>query len=323
VAVHEAGADRMLMRALENLEAGRQLPLRVYAMLAARDEAMLQERLKKGPDRTSQRMLVTRSVKAFYDGALGSRGALLLDDYADHAGHRGTGGEPYGFKPERLTPMMRAGFQIAIHSIGDRANRETLDFFERTFAFDPAARAGRHRIEHAQVVSPADVPRFAALGIIASMQPGHAVEDMAWAEQRLGRERIKGAYAWRTLRRAGARMVLSSDLPGSDYNIFYELHAAITRRDRNLQPAGGWYPEERLSPEEALRGYTTWAAYSAFAEKDTGALAPGLWADITVMDIDPLAAGSDAPERLLNGSIKTTIVGGRVVFERGPEHSRD
>jgi predicted amidohydrolase YtcJ len=260
-------------------------------------------------------MLVTRSVKAFYDGALGSRGAQLLDDYADRPGHRGTGGAQYGFDAERLTGLMRRGFQLSIHSIGDRANRETLDFFERAFAANPAAREGRHRIEHAQVVSPSDIPRFASLGLIASMQPGHAVEDMAWAEQRLGRGRIMGAYAWRSLRRAGARMVLSSDLPGSDYNIFYELHAAITRRDKNRQPPGGWYPGERLTPEEALRGYTTWAAYTSFAEQDAGALAVGRWADVTVMDVDPLAAGSEAPERLLTGSIKMTIVGGRVIYD--------
>ncbi len=316
VAVHEAGADRALMRTFEALEAKHALPLRVYAMIAARDEPGLPEWQKRGPDRASERMLVTRSVKAFYDGALGSRGAQLVDDYADRPGHRGTGGEQYGFKADLLKAMMRSGFQVSIHSIGDRANRETLDFFEWAFAAAPGARDGRHRIEHAQVLRPADVPRFAALGIIASMQPGHAVEDMAWAQQRLGPERIKGAYAWRSLRRAGARLVLSSDLPGSDYNIFYELHAAITRRDRNLQPPGGWYPAERLSPEEALRGYTTWAAYTSFAENDTGVIANGRWADVTIMDVDPLAVGSEAPERLLNGSIKTTIVGGRVVFNK-------
>ena len=314
-AVHEAGADRVLMRALDDLEMKRQLPLRVYAMLAARDEAMLPDWQKKGPDRSSDRMLVTRSVKAFYDGALGSRGAQLLADYADRPGHRGTGGEQYGFKPDPLMSMMRAGFQMSIHSIGDRANRETLDFFERAFAAIPSAREGRHRIEHVQVLSAADVPRVAALRIIASMQPGHAVEDRAWAEQRLGPTRIKGAYAWRTLRRAGARMVLSSDLPGSDYSIFYQLHSAMTRRDRKLQPPGGWYPEERLTPEEALRGYTTWAAYASFAENDTGVLANGRWADMTVMDVDPLVVGSDAPERLLQGSIRMTIAGGRVIFD--------
>jgi predicted amidohydrolase YtcJ len=323
VAVHEAGADRDLLHALQALDARNQLPLHVYAMLAQRDETEMTEWKDRAPEAAVSKLggssserrpaLQIRSVKAFYDGALGSRGAALLDDYSDRPGHRGTGGAEYGFRADVLTAMMNKGYQIAIHSIGDRANRETLDFFERAFAANPTARSGRHRIEHAQVVSPSDIPRFAQLGIIASMQPGHAVEDMGWAEARVGPERIKGAYAWRSLRRAGARMVLSSDLPGSDYNIFYELHAATTRRDRNLQPSGGWRPEERLTIEEAVRGYTAWAAYAAFAEGDSGVLAPGRLADVTVMDIDPFTvSGGDAPEKLLKGSITKTIVGGVV-----------
>jgi predicted amidohydrolase YtcJ len=324
VAVHEAAADRDLLGALRALDARNQLPIRVYAMLAQRDEAEMEEWKDRAPETAPQNGgpqqngnpkragLQIRSVKAFYDGALGSRGAALVDDYTDRPGHRGVGGAEYGFRADLLTAMMGKGYQVAIHSIGDRANRETLDFFERAFAAHPAARTGRHRIEHAQVVSPSDMPRFAQLGVIASMQPGHAVEDMAWAEQRLGAERIKGAYAWRSLRRAGARLVLSSDLPGSDYNIFYELHAATTRRDRNLHPSGGWRPEERLTIEEALRGYTTWAAYAAFAENDSGMLAPGRLADVTVIDIDPFVTASDAPDKLLTGSITKTIVGGVV-----------
>jgi predicted amidohydrolase YtcJ len=324
VAVHEAAADRDLLGALRALDARNQLPIRVYAMLAQRDEAEMEEWKDRAPETAPQNGgpqqngnpkragLQIRSVKAFYDGALGSRGAALVDDYTDRPGHRGVGGAEYGFRADLLTAMMGKGYQVAIHSIGDRANRETLDFFERAFAAHPAARTGRHRVEHAQVVSPSDMPRFAQLGVIASMQPGHAVEDMAWAEQRLGAERIKGAYAWRSLRRAGARMVLSSDLPGSDYNIFYELHAATTRRDRNLHPSGGWRPEERLTIEEALRGYTTWAAYAAFAENDSGMLAPGRLADVTVIDIDPFVTASDAPDKLLTGSITKTIVGGVV-----------
>jgi len=320
VAVHEAGADRDLLRTLQDLDARRQLPIRVYAMLAARDDAEMREWRDKPPilrDRgaaaSGERMLVIRSVKAFYDGALGSRGAQLLEDYADRPNHRGTGGAEYGFDATLLKAMMANGYQVTVHSIGDRANRETLDFFERAFADIPAARAGRHRIEHAQVLAPSDIPRFARLGVIASMQPGHAIEDKAWAENRLGPERIKGAYAWRSLRRSGARMVLSSDLPGSDYHIFYELHAAVTRRDTDLQPAGGWYPDERLTIEEAIRGYTTWAAYAAFDEDRGGTLAPGRRADLTVIDIDPFVVGSDDPDRLLKGSIKSAFVGGKQV----------
>ena len=158
VAVHEAGADRALMRAFEALDAKRELPIRVYVMLAARDPDGLAAWQKKGPDRTTERMLITRSVKAFYDGALGSRGAQLLEDYSDRSGHRGTGGAQYGFRADLLTAMMDKGYQVTIHSIGDRANRETLDFFERALAKNPAARAGRHRIEHAQVLSASDIP---------------------------------------------------------------------------------------------------------------------------------------------------------------------
>jgi len=314
VAVHEAGADRRLMSAFQSLDAQGRLPVRVYAMLSLRDADLCREWLRRGPDRENGRRLTTRSVKAFYDGALGSRGARLLEDYSDRPGHRGVSGTQYGFDQALMAEMMKAGFQAAIHAIGDAGNRETLDFIESVEKAQPESRALRHRIEHAQVVHPDDVPRFARLGVIASMEPPHCVEDKAWAEARLGPERVKGAYAWRTLRRAGARLAFNSDLTGSDHDIFYGLHAAITRRDKQLQPAGGWHPEERLSPEEAVRGYTTWNAYAAGWEKESGMIAPGRWADLTVMDVDPLVVGATDPARLLPGSILATIVGGEVVY---------
>jgi predicted amidohydrolase YtcJ len=174
----------------------------------------------------------------------------------------------------------------------------------------PETAALRHRIEHAQVLHPDDVPRFARLGVIASMEPPHCVEDKTWAEARLGPVRVKGAYAWRTLRLSGARLAFNSDLVGSDHDIFYGLHSAITRKDKQLQPPGGWYPEQRMSPEEALRGYTTWNAYVAGWEKETGLLAPGRWADITVMDVDPLVVGATDPDALLSGKILATIGAG-------------
>ena len=205
---------------------------------------------------------------------------------------------------------------MAIHAIGDAGNRETLDFIEGMISQHPAARDNRHRIEHAQVVHPDDMNRFAAAAIIASMEPSHAVEDMRWAEDRVGPTRILGAYAWRTLREAGTRLVFNSDLTGSDHNIFYGLHAAITRRNKKLEPTGGWYAEQVMTSEEAVRGYTTWAAFASFLEDETGVIAEGRWADITVMDIDPFELGSTAPERILDGSILLTIVGGEVVYER-------
>lgn len=319
VAVHEAGADRRLMKAFASLEAKGRLPVRVYAMLSVRDEDLCREWLRRGPDRENGRMLTARSVKAFYDGALGSRGARLLDDYSDRPGHRGLSGAQYGFDRSLMAEMMNAGFQAAIHAIGDAGNRETLDFIESVEKARPESRALRHRIEHAQVVHPDDVPRFARLGVIASMEPPHCVEDKAWAEARLGPERVKGAYAWRTLRKAGARLAFNSDLTGSDHDIFYGLHSAITRQDRAGEPAGGWHPDQRMTPEEAVRGYTVWNAYAAGWEKESGVLAPGSWADVTVMDVDPLAVGAADPGRLLRGSIVATIVGGKVAYAAGAD----
>ena len=315
VSVHEAGADAETMAAFEALHASGQLPARVYAMLSARDSALCREWLAKGPQVDTTGMLIVRSVKAYYDGALGSRGARLLDDYADMKGHRGVSGGSYGFDQTTVASMMKAGFQVGIHAIGDAGNRETLDFIESVEKSAPKVRDNRNRIEHAQVVHPDDFPRFATLGVIASMEPPHAVEDKGWARDRLGPARVKGAYAWRTFRKAGVRLMFNSDLTGSDENIFYGLHSAITRTDKSGEPAGGWYPEQRMTAEEAVRGYTTWAAFGSFTESQTGVLAPGRWADVTVMDIDPLVVGATRPHDLLKGTIRLTMIAGKVVYE--------
>jgi predicted amidohydrolase YtcJ len=342
VSVHEAGADTALLAALEQLEASGKLTIPVYTMLAARDKALMAtwasrrpgERVKASEpaERSGDRGapasdaaggsagakppgLIIKSVKAFYDGAMGSRGALFFDDYSDRPGHRGVGGADYGFDRDRMAAMMRAGFQVVIHAIGDRANREALDLFASVIATHPDAKNTRPRIEHAQVVNPQDWPRFAALGVIASMQPSHAVEDMPWAEARIGPERVKGAYAWRSLRRAGARLAFNSDLPATDYNIFYGLHSAVTRQDKDGKPPGGWRREEAMTIEEALRGWTSWAAYAEFREHDTGMLVANRRADLTVVDIDPLQVGEKEPEKLLRGRVVMTVVGGKVAYK--------
>lgn len=316
VAVHEAGADSELMAAFEHLAATRRLPVRVYAMLSGRDHPLLERWRARGPETpAAQRMLTTLGVKVFFDGALGSRGARLIAPYADRPGERGVATPEAAFDPGLTAAMMKTGFQVDIHAIGDAANREALDFVEAVMKDAASARNRRHRIEHAQVLDARDVPRFASSGVLASMQPAHAVEDMAWAEDRLGADRVKLAYAWRTLRRSGAHLVFSSDLPGTSYDAFYGLHAAIARQDRAGKPDGGWHAEQRMTPEEALRGYTSWAAYAAFAEDQTGVLAVGRWADLTAMDIDPLSVGETEPARLLAGKIRMTIVAGRIVHE--------
>jgi len=258
-------------------------------------------------------MLVTRSVKAYYDGALGSRGARLLEDYTDKAGHRGISGDGYGFNQKLNADIMQAGFQVGIHAIGDAGNRESLDILESVFTSSPGTQANRHRIEHAQIVHPDDIPRLGKLGIIASMEPPHAMEDKTWAEERLGKDRMSGAYAWRSLRQANTKLTFNADNPGSDHNIFYGLHSAITRQDKKLQPDGGWYPEQKMTAEEAIRAYTNWSAYAAFRENQTGIIAQGRWADLTVMDIDPFVLADENPAAILDGKILMTIVRGQVL----------
>lgn len=314
VGVHEAGVGSRLLEAAQGLANEERLPIRFYAMLSARDPELLAHWLHRGPSR-GDGWLTVRSVKAYYDGALGSRGARLLEDYADRPGHRGVAGQEYGFDQALVARMMKAGFQVGVHAIGDAGNRETLDFFADVLEEDPDCRRYRHRIEHAQVVHPDDFPRFREMKIIASMEPPHAVEDMTWAEERVGPHRVRGAYAWRTMRRNGIPLVFNSDLPGSDPDIFYGLHAAMTRRDKSKSPPEGWFPDQCLSPEESIRAYTSWAAYAGFAEKETGVLSPGFAGDLTVMTVDPFVVGESDPGALLNGEILMTIIAGKIVVD--------
>ncbi len=319
VAVHEAGTAASTVAVLERLDAGERLPLRFYVMLSGRDPALLADWIGRGPltrEGDGDPRLFVRSVKAYYDGSLGVRGARMLEDYSDRPGHRGVSGADYGFNQDSVAAMMRAGFQVGIHAIGDAGNRESLDFLERVYSDEPQARQARNRIEHAQVVHSDDFERFVALDVVASMEPPHAVEDMPWAEDRVGPDRILGAYAWRTLLRLGVPLTFNADNPGSDHSPFYGLHSAITRRTPALEPPGGWYPEQAVTPEEAVRAYTTGAAYASHLEGRTGVLAPGRWADVTVMDVDPFQVGSgDTPEAILQGRVLLTVVGGEVVFE--------
>jgi hypothetical protein len=309
--VHEAGVAPDVMDSFERLAARDSLPLRVHAMLSARDSALIRRWIVRGPFTSANGMLSVRAVKAYYDGALGSRGAQLLEDYADRPGHRGVSGGTYGFDRALVADAMSAGFQVGIHAIGDAGNRATLDFIDSVTRAAPKSRDLRHRVEHAQVVSAADIARFAALGVIASVQPPHAVEDKGWAETRVGSRRMAGAYAWRTLRRAGAPLVFSSDLPGSDWSPFYGMHSAITRQDTSGAPTGGWYPGQRMTPEEAVRGYTVWSAYAAFDEQDAGTLTVGKRADLTVLSIDPFR---DDPRTLLRGVVRMTMSRGRITY---------
>jgi predicted amidohydrolase YtcJ len=314
--VHEAGTAPDVVASFQRLAAAGALPIQVAVFLSARDSALMDTWIRRGPDRGPAfgDLLSIRGIKAYYDGALGSRGAQLLADYADRPGVRGIAGAAYGFDRTRVARAMAGGFQVAIHAIGDAGNKAALDFVDSVQKAVPAARNGRHRIEHAQVLAPRDIPRFAELGVTASVQPPHAVEDAPWAEQRLGPERVRGAYAWRSLRRAGASLALSADLPGSDPDVFYGLHSAVTRTDKTGAPAGGWYPQQALTVEEAVRGYSRWARRAVFQDDSLGTLGPDKWADITVLDRDPFTT---PPTGWLGGRAMLVLVRGRVVHDTG------
>ena len=295
---------------LEKLAKEGKLPVRVYATVGPKD---LDAALARGP--VSEGRLTVRALKIVADGALGSRGAALLADYSDASGNRGldvTAPE----EVERLAAKaFRGGFQVWTHAIGDRANRITLDAYEKSLSsvhpVDP-----RPRIEHAQVLAPGDAARFAKIGVIASMQPTHATSDWPWAEARLGKERVKGSYAWRTLLKAGARLAGGSDFPVESEEPLLGIYAAVTRQETTGKPPGGWRMEEALTRAEALRLFTADNAYAEFAEKRRGRIEPGFDADFTVLDRDVFSAATPASE-IPKATVRMTVVGGEIVYRSG------
>lgn len=311
--VHEARVSAAMIQAYRELLQEGRLPLRVYAMLDGADRALVETWLARGPEIDPHHQLTIRSFKVFADGALGSRGALLLEPYSDAPQSKGTALTPESAIYDLTRRSLKSGFQVCTHAIGDAANRITLDAYGRALHEVPSARDARLRIEHAQVLAPDDMPRFAELGVVPSMQPTHGTSDMAWAEKRVGPIRIKGAYAWRSLLKTGVHLPLSSDFPGETLNPFYGIYAAITRQDPTGNPSGGWYPEQRLTFEEALRGYTREAAYAEFEEKQKGSLEPGKLADLIVLNQDILALAS-RPKDILSIRVLKTFVGGRLVY---------
>lgn len=309
---HDAGTsvnDFELMK--EFADAGT-LTTRIYAMISGAGETF-DILAKDGPViGYANDALFLRSVKIYSDGALGSRGAALIEDYSDEPGNRGL----LFYSEEAFTEMVRKvvsqGFQAGIHAIGDRGNRVILNSFE-TVLEEFGETGLRHRIEHSQVVSPEDIPRFKELNIIASMQPVHATSDMNMADDRLGSERILGAYAWRSFLDQGTVVAAGSDFPVELSNPFHGLYSAVTRMDHEGQPVGGWYPEQALSREEALHGFTLGAAYAGHMEHIVGTLETGKWADFIVIDRDYFTI----PEsEIWQIEVLETWVGGKKVFDR-------
>jgi predicted amidohydrolase YtcJ len=312
--VDDAGADANTVDAYKRLIDAGEIKTRLYVMVHG-TLPELTPFFQRGPltDYANHRLAV-RAIKIYADGALGSRGAALLEPYSDEPSTGGLLTTPPEEVYAQTLAAAKAGFQVGIHAIGDRANREVLDVFERVEREVPGARALRLRVEHAQILDAADIPRFARLGVIASMQPTHATSDMPWAAARIGAARVEeGAYVWRKLLDAGAVIAAGSDFPVEDANPLLGFYAAITRQDAGGMPAGGWTQSQRMTREEALASFTRHAAFAAHSETWTGSLEAGKLADLVVLSGDIMRI---PPREILTTAVRMTMVGGEIVYER-------
>jgi hypothetical protein len=296
---------------LEEMAKRGEATLRVYNMVDAAQAGPL---FAGGPRATPDGRITTRGIKLYMDGALGSRGAALFEPYSDAPGLRGTFvTDPAVMRPI-LAKALASGIQVSTHAIGDRGNATALDLYEEAFKADPAkGHAARWRIEHAQILRPADIPRFHADHVIASMQPSHAIGDFHFAKARLGAERLKGAYAWKSLLNSGAVVVGGSDAPVERGAPLIEFYAAVARKDLKGFSNADWHPEEKLSRAEALKLFTASAAYARFAEKDLGTISVGKRADLSGFSVDLMTA----PEAAIpKGRAVLTVVDGQVVYDK-------
>jgi predicted amidohydrolase YtcJ len=312
--VHDAGTTPAVVEAYKRLIDAGKLKTRLYVMLRG-PMSMLEPEFRKGPlINYANHQLSVRAIKIGADGALGSRGAALLEPYSDEPGTSGLMTTPPDEIYAQTAAASRAGFQTCIHAIGDRGNRITMDVFERVQREVPGARELRMRNEHAQILDAADIPRFAKLNVIASMQATHATSDMPWVPARIGLERMKeGAYVWKRLLGSGVVLANGSDFPVEEPNPMLGFYAAVTRQDPAGQPPGGWMPEERLTREETLKSFTWSAAYAAHSEKDLGSLEVGKLADLVLVDKNVMTV---EPKEILSTRVLLTIIGGELVFEQ-------
>jgi len=305
--VHDAGINTREAEVYMSMADDGDLDMRIYAMVSGAGENL--DAIGKPLTGYGGDKLDIAAVKLYADGALGSRGAALLEPYSDDSENRGL---PFWTAEELFTFTKKAnnmGFPVGIHAIGDSGNRLALDAFEK--AQGGRTSKLRNRVEHAQIISLDDIPRFAELGVIASMQPTHATSDMNMAEDRIGPDRIKGGYAWRRLLDSGAVLASGSDFPVELPNPFYGLYAAVTRQDRDGMPEGGWYIDQGLTRAEALHSFTLAAAYAAHQEDRMGSLEPGKWADFIIVDRDYF----DIPNSEIDDiQVIETWVGGERVF---------
>ncbi len=311
--IGDPGVGQTGIDAYEELLRGGRYTLRNHVMLAGSDDELIAHYLQRGPQTLVHGgRLSIRAIKLYVDGALGSRGAALLAPYSDDPGNTGllrlTQAQIQSVG-ERALP---AGFQVCTHAIGDRGNRVVLDAYEAALRRSRAVHDHRWRIEHAQVLAPEDIPRFARLGVIASMQTTHQISDMPWAQARLGPERVLGAYAWRSLLDTGVAIANGTDAPVEAVNSLRTFHAAIARQNEANQPPGGWYPRQRMTREEAFKSMTAWAARACFLDGVAGSLEPGKFADFVVLDRDPMRI---APEEIMSTRVLATFSAGERVYE--------
>lgn len=311
--VHDAGIGKVVYNYYKKRVAEHSLPVRIYPMIAA-TSVDLRQLLETGHVQDQYDWLSIRSVKAYGDGALGSRGAALLQPYSDAQDNRGL----LVTREQDLKPLfdlvLGKGFQLNFHAIGDRANRLALDQFADSFE-RIGGKSLRNRVEHAQVVNVDDIPRFKALNIIPAMQPTHATSDMNMAKDRVGATRLKGAYAWQTFLKQGSPVAFGSDFPVELSNPFFGLHAAVTRQDRNNSPDSGWIPSEAVTLKQAFRGFTLDAAYAAHQEHILGGLTEGKWADFILIDQDVFTT---SPQNIWKTQVLETWIAGEKRFSKAP-----
>lgn len=313
--VYETGVDAKRLEIYQRLIVENKLPLRIYAAINAPGEAWDIWSNRNPLIGFGDGMLTIRSVKMYMDGALGSRGAALIEEYEDDPGNRGLTLMSEDDHEQLVRTSILRGFQPCTHAIGDRGNHIVLNVYEKVLRSLPLG-DHRPRIEHVQGLSPSDISRFKQLNVLPSMQPTHATSDMYWAETRLGSERVKGAYAWRSLLETGTIILGGSDFPVESPNPLWGFYAAITRSDHNGYPADGWYGKQKMTREEALKAFTIWAAYGAFQEKMKGTIEYGKYADLTVLSKDIMTI---PPKEILETEVEMTIVGGKIVYEKKTE----
>lgn len=311
---HDAGVGREGIDFYKSQYKLGKLGLRMYVMVTGWDRQLVHEWLKKGPEVDPKHWLTIRSIKLNCDGALGSRGAWLLEPYTDRPDFYGMATLSMDTVLSTSREALKSGFQVCSHAIGDRANREILDRYEMAMKENPDVKDSRFRIEHAQHLNPTDIPRFAKLGVIPAMQAIHMASDRPWAIDRLGEKRIKeGAYMWQSLLKSGAKIVNGTDAPVEPVNPIPSFYASVTRMTLKGQPEGGYEPEEKMTREQALRSYTLDAAYGAFEEKFKGSIEKGKLADFAILSKDIMTVPD---KEILSAEVLTTIVGGKVVYEK-------